>query len=433
MKPCLKKTLLHTSVFFGVLIILWTTLFIGALIPNEALKDNFLKDTEYFYTVDAFERTDGEYQNAIQDNYADTILLNIAWNMGVGNPFVSSFDTDFYVGEKQEQKDGLLDTVKDGQCANTDYTRYWHGSAGLIRFFHLFTDVEGIRIIGFAAVLILVAITAFVLIKNKHIDIAVILFIGLIFVQIWNIRLSLEYQSAFVVAFILCPLYLWLERKGDQFLTYLSVAGGAAVAFFDFLTTETVALLLPLLFVVAVRAKEKRLGSLRSNLILLLKCAACWGVAYGATFLVKWTLATVITGESAFLAALSSVGERLYGTAGSETWTFFEPIAANLTVLFFGRERVELGRVAVGSVAFLGALFCIWFFLRSKKKDTTMKNAAISMLVIGAVVFVRFLLLNNHSYLHEFFTYRALLVPIMALIFAAWFNIKKTFEKRRQK
>jgi len=38
------------------------------------------------------------------------------------------------------------------------------------------------------------------------------------------------------------------------------------------------------------------------------------------------------------------------------------------------------------------------------------------------VVFLRYLVLNNHSYLHEFFTYRALAAPILALLLVLRLN-----------
>ena len=55
-------------------------------------------------------------------------------------------------------------------------------------------------------------------------NIALLLLLSLTAVQIWNVRLSLEYQTPFLVALALCPLYLRLERKGDRYLTLLSVA-----------------------------------------------------------------------------------------------------------------------------------------------------------------------------------------------------------------
>lgn len=107
------------------------------------------------------------------------------------------------------------------------------------------------------------------------------LFCGLLAVLylalVWNLRLSLEYQPVFLLTLVLYPLYLWLEKKGDQWLTLLSVAAGTAVAFFDFLTTETLTLLLPLILVMAVRTKEGRLSPMRESLRLIVTCGICWG------------------------------------------------------------------------------------------------------------------------------------------------------------
>ena len=102
-------------------------------------------------------------------------------------------------------------------------------------------------------------LSAAILCRRKHWDIAVMLVLSLAAVRVWNILLSLEYQPAFAIAFAVIPLYLIFERKGDKWLTVLSIISGTAVAFFDFLTTETVTILLPLALVITVRAKEGRL------------------------------------------------------------------------------------------------------------------------------------------------------------------------------
>lgn len=46
------------------------------------------------------------------------------------------------------------------------------------------------------------------------------------------------------------------------------------------------------------------------------------------------------------------------------------------------------------------------------------------MLILGALPFVIFFLLNNHSYLHEFFTYRALASTILALFAMLWYTLE---------
>ena len=198
----------------------------------------------------------------------------------------------------------------------------------------------------------------------------------------------------------------------------LSVIGGVMTAFFDFLTCETVVILLPLMLVTAIRMEENRFGEFRSCLKLLLTCGICFFGAYAGTFLTKWTLASLVTGENKFALALSTAGLHAAGndaTGLAPENTFLRillaPIA-DLTVLFGGTERVEGTRVLLGLLlcfALLGSLFYLF------KKTRIDRSAAGTLLLLGTVVFLRYWVLNYHSYAHAFFTYRALVSPIFAV------------------
>ena len=372
---------------------------------------------------DPFAFTAGRKWNAVQDNYADAILLNVAWNMGVGDPLAATLDTGYYDGGELGENAGLYLTVTPGAAPNTDYTRYWHGSALVLRPLLLFLDAEGIKLLGLGAILALAALTLALLLRRGHADLAAALALSLAAVQVWNLRLSLEYQPMFLLCFLLCPLYLLLERRGDRALVLLSVAGGTAAAFFDFLTTETITILLPLLLVVSVRAKENRLGGFRRGLGLSLHCGAGWLLAYGGAFLTKWTAASLVTGENKFAAALASVAERV-GVApalGDEApATVLSAVAANLTALFGGTARVEPGRAALGLTLTALVLGSVYYLFRARQKR---RDGALLLLLLGGVVFARYLVLNNHAYLHNFFTYRALICPIFAVLAALFLNI----------
>lgn len=420
----------HFGLFCGLLAVLWLGLVCTAMIPNEALAENFKTSAMSYSDVAPFQFHNGEKWSGIGDNYADAILLNVAWHVGNGNPLTSSIDTGYYDGEDDGLMQGLYRSVTEGTDINTDYTRYWHGGVLFLRPLHLFMDVTGIKNLGLAVILILLGLTMAILIKRKHTDIAVLLALSMAAVHVWNLRLSLEYQSVFLLTFVLCPLYLWLERKGDHWMTLLSVAAGTSVAFFDFLTTETLTLLLPLILVVAVRAKEGRLSPMKESLLLLVKCGICWGLAYAGAFLVKWTVASLVTGENSFTLALSSAAVRFGGQVAVEEDppnSIFSALAANLTVLFGGTQRVETGRALVGLFLYAGILGSVWYLFHKKRGE---RNAALLLLLLGAVVFLRYLLVNNHAYLHEFFTYRALAAPILATLLALWLNID--LPKRRK-
>lgn len=196
-------------------------------------------------------------------------------------------------------------------------------------------------------------------------------------------------------------------------------------SFFDFLTTETVTILLPLALVIAVRAKEKRLGNAKQNIVMIAKSAVCWLASYAGTFLVKWTLAGLVTGKGAVDAALSSAAERMESYA-----SVFSPVISNFTVLFGGAKRVDTRLVVTGILISLIVLVSIWYLFRAKEKNSL---AAVLLLLIGFTVPLRFIVLGNHSYLHCFFTYRALVTLVFAVLSALWLNVRLPFGKRREK
>ena len=419
----MRRVFLALAVFAVLLSLLFGLLFAAACIPNTLLASRFTDSALTYSQTDAYAIPENGRLSGIIDNYADSILLNVSWQMGKGAPLSAVLDTDYYNGDELGLNAGLYLAVTEDAEPNTDYSRYWHGTAMFVRFLHLFTDVTGIRWIGFSLILLTALLTLAMLLRRRHGDLALFLLLSLLTVQIWNLRLSVEFQPSFLLTFLFCPLFLVHEAKNDFRLVLLAVAGGTAAAFFDFLTTETTTILLPLLLVTAVRAKEGRLGSVRKNLLLYLQCGLCWNGSYAGTFLVKWTAASLATGENAFIQALSSVGERIGGAVElgeSSPTSFFSAITANLTVLFGGTSRLDPARVFLGTAIVLGILFSVWYLFRKPDGE---RNGALLLLLLGAMVFLRYLLLNNHSYLHAFFTYRALLCPIFALLAALRLHI----------
>lgn len=138
-----RRSLMHILIYTLVIVFLYLFLVLMATIPNAAIMDNMRSSVMHYANADRYAFTeDGSYQN-VTDNHADIMWLNISWQMGSGNPFVSALDTKYYDGERDGNTVGLFLTVTRGAQANTAYTRYWHGTAGLLRFLHLFTDIRG--------------------------------------------------------------------------------------------------------------------------------------------------------------------------------------------------------------------------------------------------------------------------------------------------
>lgn len=426
----LKKIILHIGVFIVTLAVLWSLLFLTTLIPNESIKGNMLESSISYSDKQPYQFPKNGKMNGIEDNYADSILLGVLWNMDSDDALVSSLNTKYYDGEDRGENYGLYASI-NGHEANQDYTRYWHGSVTFIRPLMLLTTVDNIEWISFGVFLFMFIIVCVILYKKRCGIAALLLLVSMALVQMWNIRLSLEYMSAFNVAMFMCIVFLLLEKKGDCYVTVCSVVSGVMVAFYDFLTTETVSILLPLALVFVVRAKNNRIGKRKENISIIIKSGMAWGVAYVLCFVTKWVLASIATGENKITSALFSAKERFNGVEAEENITaiqeFLYAIPANLSTAFGGTVRVDVGKIIGGLIIFTLIVGSLYYLFRSKVKN---KEIAIILLIIGILPYIRFAVLNNHSYLHEFFTYRAQCVSIFALLSMIWFNVEVRLWKK---
>lgn len=399
-------------------------LVLTSLIPNGKIKANMVGSAEKYNGADPFYQSAG--RNSVTDNYADVILLNVLWNIKSDDPIVSSLDTKYYDGDDgvtdRGENYGLFSTVFEDTPPNTDYSRYWHGSVIFIRPLMLLGDVRVVKLAGIIFALLFLIIDCIMLIKRRQSFAAAALVISFLAVQMYNIRLSLEYMPTVLICLGMLPFFVSLEKKGAVTLSVLSVICGTMTAFFDFLTTETLTLLIPLITIMMMRKNEGRFEGFKRELATSAKCGVSWACAYLCTFLVKWTAASIVTGENKFTAAISSAEVRVNGEAEelSPVMQMILAPLANISAMFGGYERVSPANVIAGlfiTAAISAGVFLI--FRRGEKGSG--KGFAWLMLVLGLVPYLRYIVLNNHSYLHEFFTYRAQAASVLALMGAVWF------------
>ena len=129
----MKIIMKYFAVFCAAAALMASLLVLSALIPRGAIEPQMresaalLKESELFGTA-----VDGAEGSRI-DRYADSILLNIAWNYDAKEPLRSVMLSEYYYTAYQNENDNLYDAVADGAEANRQYLRYWHGSIALLR------------------------------------------------------------------------------------------------------------------------------------------------------------------------------------------------------------------------------------------------------------------------------------------------------------
>ena len=183
------------------------------------------------------------------------------------------------------------------------------------------------------------------------------------------------------------------------------------------------------LVVVFMLCPEKR--DSRGSLLLTVYSCLSWGVCYVCTFLVKWTAASALTGESITDIALSQAAERasaLPEGISTHIGLVFASLGANLTMLTPASDKVNIAAIGTWCVIFAAA--CLFIAsVRTGKPSAPMA----ALLVIALLPLLRFIVLANHSFLHCYFTYRALMPSIAAISVMVWYRLPEEKKKKRKK
>ena len=421
-----------------------------ALIPQSAIRQSCLDAETYFSANESFPLLFERSLGSRMDHYADAALLNVIYNVNEEKPLYSMIAAPYYRIEGHDIRMDYRSAVVDGLAPNSEYSRYWHGSQVLIRPLLLFTSVTGCRIILFALLLALNAVLAVLLIRRKAVRPLMIYLAALLAVQFFMTAFTLEYVMVFLVAAGACIAVAVLFARPHplevvrQRMTVICIVSGAVTCFVDFLTAETLAFTIPvLLWMMLDKERKDSSLTLRQMFALLVRWGAAWLAAYAAMFAVKWVLVFFVLGKEAFWGIFSSAAYRVNRPVtvheGQVTSTVVSGrlammLARNLGCLFPISSQLTVPVILWSAAGILFVLGAVFYLFRGTKLDGTF---IAGQLLLGAVPYLRFLVLSSHAYDHYFFTYRAQMATVMALCGVMVYSLKPSQvlkpKKRRRK
>ena len=451
-----KKVLLLPVVFVFFLSLQLLLLYAAAFIPNSAIEKHYKESADYLCEKQVFFNLNKDINASKIDRYADSILLNIAWNFD--KKLSAVLMDSYYYTDYQNENDNLHDAVYDGKEANKQYMRYWHGSAGIVRLAHTVCNIKQMYIVGAVLIGVLFFVLLVLLVKRGLIGEAAAMTIGMIAVGVWYVPMSLEYLWTFIVMLII-TFFAVHYSENDHALMIVLMLSGMITNYLDFLTSETLTLLVPLILVCSIRLKRSGsifLGTLadgskktevkntsekssvkvsnnskmrkgsdnkKADFIVLGKFCVVWGVGYAGAWIAKWLLTALCTGANVMPYISGHIEERLYGDASGMGIIEYlvKAVARNIGCLF------PLGFGAIGVIfaviIIVGYLYVCYVY----HGNNISGHSILIFALIGFVPIVRYLVLHNHSYLHYFFTYRALMVSVMAMCLIAFEIIDRRY------
>ena len=407
-----KNCIRYIVTFLFVVILLTGLLVLVALIPQNAIRGNVRESAEYLCEGELFGMAVDGVKGSEIDRYADSILLAIAYQYDASQPLKSVMWSSYYYTPYENENENLLHAVTEGKKANRQYLRYWHGSNTVVRPLLVFFSLKQIyRVNG----IILAALGLFLmtlLVKNKAYGPAIGVLAGLIMTSSWFVPLSLEYTFTCLLMLVISIVGVKLTLQGkEKHLGILFMVGGMVCAYMDFLTTETLSLTVPLLLVLWVFFHKNSQVSRTQVLKEASKITIAWGFGYVGMWVMKWVMASLILGENVMPYVTGHIGERLYGDIGVGLLTYIRgAITRNIGCLF----PLEYGEIGVLFSIFL-VLFAFYTGYVYHGKHICGWHILMYMLP-GLVPYIRYLVLHNHSYLHCFFTYRAQMATVLAIV-----------------
>jgi len=456
-------------------------LLVSGLISGKNIEKNAKLSAEYFENNSLFEEPVKNQPAVKRDNYADCISFCIAYQFGNRDAiegtdrrslFTRVLEARYTQAEGENVNDGFSRAVNEGAKGNVTYSRYWHGGAAVIRLLMLLFSVRGMRILFLVSGILLNLLWIGYLIWKKEYAMGISYTCGIFFGKLFFAYTCLEY--AFVCLMI--PVFSFLVYRsaecnagkrnskgtvseGNSGRNGLSGWNGLRVlptgafflvfgiltCFFDFLTAETLTFTVPMFVLLFCLTKNKKKytilkegetaeslekARIRSLWKTFLTDGFLWLLGYAGMFCFKWILSFLFLGGEEGKTALFYIAERTVGEVhvsanlASPTVSFpvriAELLLRNLSCLAGIPDhpnRTAQVLILCGIAVVIGLL---WFFLRKPADNKKGKKAFTSFPVLMTLVFVpflRFWVLSNHSYMHYFFTYRALMTGVMVLVY----------------
>ncbi|MCR4605721.1 MAG: hypothetical protein K5639_06955 [Eubacterium sp.] len=409
----LKEIFKYIAVFAISVAILFGLIVASELISKDAMKEKMLSSAEKMCENPiGVEMMDGVPASKL-DRYADSLWLNIAWHSDGEHPFSSAMWSSYTILRRSYDAYGanqdLLETVRDDREENIEYLRYWHGPVALIRFFHLFTDIQGMYIINAVLIFALYAGLVILMWRKNLLKEALCLVVSVLMAGVFFVPFCFEYVWIFYIVGIVSILtVLWGTKGKYKRLFTLFLISGIVTNYFDFLTTEILTLLIPLLLLLAIRSENESDAIKYSSAKLSIKAAVLWGIGYCGMWIMKWVLASIVLGENVLPYVTGHISQRV-GTSSVSEGNPIKALVSNIITIL----PVNLGDVwAIFTL--VGVIILICFIIIYKKKEVK-KEYIILYGIIALIPYIRYIIMNDHSCVCYTFTYRSQMATVFAI------------------
>lgn len=416
--PGLGKTAVVFKYFAAFLITISAFLVFSllsvVLLPDKAVQRNIEKTIKYAkYYIDYPDPIIDGIQHRL-DYAMDGQITNIIYSINSKEPIQSALlgRSRMDQGYVSQWKYVEYNIKNKNQPTNNHYARYWHGNSFLFRYFYSFLHFNEIKLYIFIITSILITIFIMISYKMAGSRKTLAIMTGLFFVNFYIMQFSMQMSPVLLITLIIGMMIL-TRGKSDPKPPYMILfITGMIVNYFDLLTAPVLTLGIPLLLYICLQHdKEFTLKSFLTKATQLVKMGLLWLAGYAGAWIAK----ILITYPFCSFNLIDDFIAQFTLRAGAQEFSRFDAIDKNLNLI----------QLPVINLILL--VLIILAFVRFNRKG--LLNSLLFILV-ALTPFLWIAATANHTYHHNWFTYRMLAVSISGIMLAIislidWERLKK--------
>ena len=338
------------------------------------------------------------------DNFTDAIILNQAYVM-----HIEGFRTGLLSVPRWWAPQLPFEVLRagvDGQEMQIKhYGRYWHGNTFLTRYLLVSIDYVKIRLLLYIVSTLLMVWCAALLWRKQGWQTALAVVFGLTVCYAFVMQFSMQFAPVLILAL---AGMIAVARKSPSLMAFFVI--GSLTCYFDLLTAPMLTLGMMLVVQATLQSEE----AVWKGWLQSLRSASLWVAGYVGTWVTKWILATLFTAENVIVDGIHNVGNR----AGLDDFSRWDAIAANI-------ELLPWKFIAIAALL-LAVLAAVRFQAKGWRR-------AAQLLPVALLPWAWYFFAADHSYYHNWFTFRTQAVLVSALLLAIsqmvdWERLKKNIQ-----
>jgi hypothetical protein len=385
----------------------------SCLIPHDLIKDNAIKSVEETAKVIRDSRANQKPYRRFEA-YGDIRNYAMLFYADNSDPIRSAIEMNYDRGCDDSSICASILSRNDNNRKLVSYNRYWQGQSVVLHFLTIFGSFLSTRAFLTIVFALLLLYTTYKIYKEDK-KLALALNIGLMSVNIAFVTRSLEFLPVFFVMLLAVLLVLRSKKNDYKNLDIIFLVMGVLTCYFDFLTCETIVLTIPLIIYLYLEIKSGKKIQIKK----VMKLIILWAVGYTGAFAIKWVISYLFMGQTALDSIFGNMtGHSLNGGVLKRIVASFNLPLSNL--LPFALLEKYSGITAIACL-----IVCIVYTIRKNKKY-------LSLYLVCAIPFIRFLIIGAHSILLSYFTYRAVLCVVVVMALTAIEIVLAIIKKKKK-